>query len=78
MATHIGLRIMGLTMGLLFAFHSVGGALGSFIGGWMFDAFAQYDWMWILSFGLSLSAAFLSLFIPETRGRAMTPAPALG
>ena len=77
-ATHIGLRIMGLTMGLLFAFHSVGGALGSFIGGWMFDALAQYDWMWILSFGLSLSAAFLSLFIPETRGRAMTPAPALG
>lgn len=77
-ATNIGLRIMGLTMGLLFAFHSVGGALGSFAGGWLFDTFAQYEWMWILSFAMSLAAAFLSLFIPETRGRGMAPAAALG
>ncbi len=77
-ATHIGLRIMGLTMGLLFAFHSVGGALGSFAGGWLFDAFARYDWMWLLSFALALLAAFLSLFIPETRGRGMVPAAAAG
>lgn len=78
-ATHIGLRIMGLTMGLLFAFHSVGGAAGSFVGGWLFDLVGQYDWMWILSFALALSAAFLSLFIPETRGRSgMAPAAAAG
>ena len=77
-STHIGLRIMGLTMGLLFAFHSIGGALGSFMGGWLFDSFAQYDWMWLLSFALSLSAAFMSLFILETRGRDMAPVPAAG
>ena len=77
-ATHIGLRIMGLTMGLLFAFHSIGGALGSFVGGWLFDTFARYDWMWLLSFGLALLAAFLSLFIPETRGRGMATAAAAG
>ena len=68
-ATNIGLRIMGLTMGLLFAFHSVGGAMGSFIGGWLFDSFSQYDWLWILSFALALAAAFLSLLIPEPRSR---------
>ncbi len=77
-ATHIGLRIMGLTMGLLFAFHSIGGALGSFIGGRLFDLVGQYDWMWILSFALALVAAFLSLFIPENRGRSMMPAAVAG
>ncbi len=77
-STHIGLRIMGLTMGLLFAFHSIGGALGSFMGGWLFDSFAQYDWMWLLSFVLALMAAFMSLFIPETRGGGLVPAPAAG
>ena len=63
--THMGLRIMGLTMGLLFSLHSVGGALGSFAGGWVFDLFAQYDWMWLASFALALLAAFLSILVHE-------------
>ena len=63
--THMGLRIMGLTMGLLFSLHSVGGALGSFAGGWVFDLFAQYDWMWLASFALALLAAFLSMLVHE-------------
>ena len=77
-ATHMGLRIMGLTMGLLFSLHSVGGALGSFAGGWLFDLFAQYDWMWIASFGLALLAAFLSMLVhePHRTGFVRVPAPA--
>ena len=76
--THMGLRIMGLTMGLLFSLHSVGGALGSFAGGWVFDLFAQYDWMWLASFALALLAAFLSILVhePHRTGFIRVAAPA--
>jgi len=78
-ASHLGLRSMGLTMGLLFAGHSFGGAAGSFLGGWLFDLFQIYDWMWNVSFALSLIAALFSILIRENRGRdaaAIEPAPA--
>ena len=67
-STHIGLRVMGFTMGLLFAGHSLGGAAGSFLGGWLFDLFQRYDWVWIASFALAILAAFLSICIVERRG----------
>ncbi len=66
-ATHIGRNIMGLTMGLIFALHSLGGALGSFMGGYLYDLFAQYDWVWIVSVALALIAACLTLLIRESR-----------
>ena len=59
---------MGRTMGLLFAAHSLGGAAGSFFGGWLFDLFQIYDWMWVVSFVLSLIAAIFSILIRENRG----------
>ena len=66
-STHIGRHVMGITMGLIFALHSVGGALGSFMGGWLFEAFARYDWVWMVSVGLALFAGFLSVLIKENR-----------
>ena len=73
-ATHIGRHIMGLTMGLIFALHSLGGALGSFMGGWLFDVYARYDWVWIVSVALALVAGFLTLLVRENRE---TPSPAV-
>lgn len=67
-ASHMGLRIMGLSMGILAAGHAAGGALGAFLGGYLFDLFAAYDWVWYLSVGLALLAALLSLTISD-RGR---------
>jgi MFS family permease len=66
-ATNIGVRIMGLTMGLVFAGHSLGGALGAFMGGYFYDAFGTYTWLWVLSAGLSVAAAIFSIFVIETR-----------
>lgn len=66
-STHIGRHVMGISMGLIFALHSFGGALGSFMGGWLFEAFARYDWVWMVSVGLALLAAFLSILIRENR-----------
>ena len=76
-ATHIGRHIMGLTMGMIFALHSLGGALGSFMGGYLYDLFARYDWVWIVSVALALVAALLTLFIKEKREpKIATPAGA--
>lgn len=67
-STHIGVRVMGLTLGLLFGGHSAGAAAGAFIGGYVFDNFQSYDWVWIVSIGLAFLAAVLSWLIRETRG----------
>ncbi len=77
-ASHIGRHIMGVTMGLIFGLHSLGGAAGTYMGGYLFDLFARYDWVWYVSILLALLAAFLTIFIPENRqpdGRAaLSPA----
>lgn len=77
-STHIGVRVMGLTLGLLFGGHSAGAAAGAFIGGYVFDNFQSYDWVWIVSIGLAFLAAVLSWLIRETRGgeSAATPVAA--
>jgi len=71
-ATHIGLKRMGLAMGLLSSSHSIGGAIGAFAGGVLFDLFAKYDWVWMASILLAILAGFLSWGIresPDRRGR---------
>lgn len=75
-ATHIGRHIMGITMGLIFAAHSLGGATGSFMGGYLFELFARYDWVWIISVGLAILAGLLTLMIAESRPRPLAPAAA--
>lgn len=66
-ASHLGLRIMGLSMGLLAAAHALGAALGAFLGGWLFDLFAHYDWVWTASIGLSIAAGLMVFTIREPR-----------
>jgi len=77
-ASHLGLRVMGLAMGLISAGHALGGAVGAFLGGWLFDAFARYDWVWLLSIGLAVLAGLLVLMLRDTPpvGRTMAPAAA--
>ncbi len=64
-ASHIGVQIMGLTMGLLFGGHSMGAAIGAVFGGYMFDLMARYDWVWLVSIGLAMLAAVLAILIGE-------------
>ena len=66
-ATHIGVGIIGLTLGLLFGGHSLGAAVGAFIGGWIFDLTAQHHWIWWLSFFLAILAGFFALLVKENR-----------
>lgn len=66
-ASHLGVRVMGLAMGLISAGHAVGGAAGAFLGGWLFDQFARYDWVWIAAVGLAALAGLLVLTLRERR-----------
>lgn len=74
-STHIGVRIMGLTLGLLFGGHSLGAAIGSVLGGWFFDLFAKYDWVWWLSSALAALAGVCAILIRETRAAPAAPVP---
>lgn len=58
-ASHIGLRVMGLAMGLISAGHSLGAAAGAYSGGYIFDLTMQYEWVWLISVALSVGAGLI-------------------
>ena len=60
-ASHIGTRVMGLSLGLILTGHSIGAALGAYLGGYLFDLSARYEWVWLSSVGLSVLAGALVL-----------------
>lgn len=66
-AAHLGLHRMGFAMGLLVAGHSVGAAAGAFAGGVLYDAFADYQFVWIASVALAKLAAIMALTLTEPR-----------
>lgn len=75
-ASKLGLKLMGLAMGVLSAGHSLGAAAGAFLAGWLFDQFAQYQWAWTAALSLALAAALMAFAIREDRGRSPAPVPA--
>lgn len=72
-ATHIGLRVMGLAFGLISAGHQFGAALGAYLGGVLFDIYARYDWVWWSSLWLAVFAGFI-VFVLRERPLAEAPA----
>lgn len=75
-ATHVGLRTIGLSLGVLAMFHSAGGAAGAFFGGVLFDMFGKYDFVWVAAVSVAMIAGLLVLTIRETRGAPPEPMPA--
>jgi MFS family permease len=72
-AAVFGVRNMSMLGGLVFLAHQIGGFLGGWLGGVLFDRLGSYDLAWALAVGLSLMAALLNLPIRET---ALEPAQA--
>ena len=66
MASHLGVRVMGLSMGLLGAGHSLGAALGALVGGVVFDFYGSYRGLWLMSIELAMLAGLIAAFIPKT------------
>ena len=73
-ASHIGLRVMGLAFGLISAGHQIGGALGAYFGGVLFDLYAHYDWVWWSSVWLAALAGLLVFLMRDTPRHVITNA----
>jgi MFS family permease len=63
------MRIMGTVFGAAAMISSLGMALGPVVGGWIFDTFASYGWLYIGSFGIGLGAAAIALAFPPLPSR---------
>jgi MFS family permease len=58
---YFGARIMGSIFGAVSMFASLGMALGPWAGGFVFDAYGSYAWLYIGSFGIGLGAVAVAL-----------------
>jgi len=65
-AAVFGVRNMSMLGGVVFFAHQVGGFLGGWLGGVLFDRLGSYDAVWWIAVGLSLVAALLNLPVRET------------
>jgi len=69
-----GPRIMGTTFGAVSMFANLGMALGPWAGGYVFDTYGSYAWLYIGSFSVGLGAVVVALTFrpprsPPTRQR---------
>lgn len=58
------MRIMGTVLGAATMVSSFGMALGPLMGGWVFDHFGSYGWLYIGSFAVGLGATVIAMFFP--------------
>lgn len=68
-----GQRNLAILASFVLMVHQLGGGLGAFAGGLIFDASGSYDAAFSLMLGLSVIAAFTTLFL---RKRTVLPSPA--
>jgi len=72
---YFGQRIMGTVFGAATMTSSIGMALGPVAGGWIFDAFNEYRWLYLGSAAIALGAVAIALaFPPVARLRLRTQA----
>jgi MFS family permease len=61
---YFGQHLMGTVFGAATMLSSIGMAFGPLAGGWVFDTFAAYNWLFIGSFAVGLGAAAIALAFP--------------
>ena len=65
---YFGAKVMGSAFGAAAMISTFGMALGPWAGGWLFDTFGTYFWMYIGSFGIGLGAVAIAFtFRPPQR-----------
>jgi MFS family permease len=58
---YFGARIMGTMFGAVNMASTLGMALGPWTGGWLYDTYGSYFWLYIGSFGIGLGAVAIAL-----------------
>ncbi len=66
-AKFFGTANMAMLFGLVLLTHQVGGFLGVWLGGKVFEASGNYDWLWYIDIMLAVGAALIHLPIREAR-----------
>ena len=60
-----GMRFMATLFGIVMLSHQIGGFLGAWLGGILFERTGSYDWMWYIDIMLAVGAALIHLPIKE-------------
>ncbi len=60
-----GTRWLATLAGFAFLSHQIGGFLGAWLGGVLFDRFGSYDPVWWLSIALGVASALINMPIVE-------------
>jgi MFS family permease len=66
---YFGQRVMGTVFGAATMTSAIGMAFGPLAGGWIFDTFDAYSWLFIGSFGVGLGAVAVALTFPPLPSR---------
>lgn len=66
-AKFFGTAHMATLFGIVMLTHQVGGFLGAWLGGKVFEATGSYDWIWYVDIVLALGAALIHLPIQEAK-----------
>jgi len=73
-----GMKYMGTLYGFVFLSHQLGGFLGVYLGGTLYDVYGSYDVVWWIGIGVGAFSAIAHLPIREARqprhGASSTPA----
>jgi len=73
---YFGGRVMGTVFGAVGSVATLGMALGPWAGGWLYDTFGSYFWLYMGSFGIGLGAVAIALtFRPPRPLPAAVPSP---
>lgn len=74
LVAHIyGLRYMGTLYGIVFLSHQIGGFLGVWLGGRMYDITGDYTLVWWVGVGVGAFSAIVHLPVREARNPALQP-----
>ena len=72
-ASHLGIKRIGLAMGLISGGHALGGAGGALLGGLVYDITGAYGLLWTGSFALSVLAGLLVFTLRDKPNNALAP-----
>ena len=70
---YFGQRNLGAVFGAAAMVSSLGMALGPAVGGWIFDTFGRYTWMYLGSAAIGFGAVAIALAFPPFGARSATP-----
>ena len=68
-------NVMGTVLGGITMTSSIGMAFGPVGGGWLFDTFGTYHWLYVASAGIGIAAAAMALAFPAPNRKRDTGAP---